>query len=693
MGTQPDSQHETSVSSMMSFSSQALLVFVGFIIVEEHLSENVASMMGLFIAVLCILSTIFIAPQQYKSQSMMCWLIPSPHLSLVMLLGTWYLFHNPVKPPPTSFTLEPVVHAFGMFAGQLYLAVRGFPWTTRWGALVVLAGMRVIRPEYSIAWREPVLFAAFGLTGLILGTAIIGDATLTRRLVELTESNRVAEANRLADSKLNHVIKGQCGGAAALVSTLVEAHSAEGKRNNESGLELQETLEQVHGMLLQAVQWCHKREAFLQLEDGSYVTAMVRVNLRAELERLLGPRADVTAVGTLAVDETILRLVVQEVGTNAMKYSPNNERIRVEANLLEDKSETAALLSITISNRNRPGVPHLSAAECQRVFEKGFRKSVPHASWGRITSSNGLGLSSARMAVKAIGGDIWMTADQNHTFVHIVLPATRCADYDAPLRMQGCNEAGLDVGDAGLVCSPTSTTCAIDKLELTVKMTAPINTSPVPASSSAGTGHLLPCGGAADDKASRVVLQSVASHDQPSAVRTSVDKPLASATRDKRPPICIGIDDSQMLRKVQATLFHFFLKADTARSGSVGATASEVEAFVDIVMGKRTLSLEPATLSPADIAVLDEHIDIELNDGTHGVRGSELAWQLRARGFTGVVCILSGSSTEVLADLARLSGVDYVFDKGTNVKSIGQELLAAHERSIRRAQIMSLKGA
>eukprot|EP00967_Tisochrysis_lutea_P117184 scaffold189307_cov31-Tisochrysis_lutea.AAC.4 len=156
------------------------------------------------------------------------------------------------------------------------------------------------------------------------------------------------------------------------------------------------------------------------------------------------------------------------------------------------------------------------------------------------------------MAVKAIGGDIWMTADQNHTFVHIVLPATRCADYDAPLRMQGCNEAGLDVGDAGLVCSPTSTTCAIDKLELTVKMTAPINTSPVPASSSAGTGHLLPCGGAADDKASRVVLQSVASHDQPSAVRTSVDKPLASATRDKRPPICIGIDDSQMLRKVQA---------------------------------------------------------------------------------------------------------------------------------------------
>ena len=62
---------------------------------------------------------------------------------------------------------------------------------------------------------------------------------------------------------------------------------------------------------------------------------MVRVNLRAELERLLGPRADVTAVGTLAVDETILRLVVQEVGTNAMKYSPNNERIRVEANLLE----------------------------------------------------------------------------------------------------------------------------------------------------------------------------------------------------------------------------------------------------------------------------------------------------------------------------------------------------------------------
>ena len=97
-------------------------------------------------------------------------------------------------------------------------------------------------------------------------------------------------------------------------------------------------------------------------------------------------------------------------------------------------------------------------------------------------------------------------------------------------------------------------------------------------------------------------------------------------------------------------------------------------------------SLEPADLPPADIAVLDENIDVELDDTTLEVKGSHLALDLRKRGFTGVVCILSGSSLEVLQGLARLPGVDFVFDKGQDARSIGKELLAAHEAAFRRSR-------
>ena len=98
-------------------------------------------------------------------------------------------------------------------------------------------------------------------------------------------------------------------------------------------------------------------------------------------------------------------------------------------------------------------------------------------------------------------------------------------------------------------------------------------------------------------------------------------------------------------------------------------------------------SLEPANLSPADIVVLDENIDVEMDEDTADVKGSQLAKELRGRGFSGIVCILSGSSNEALRELATLPWVDFVFDKSTDAKSIGEALRAGYEANFGHSRL------
>lgn len=102
---------------------------------------------------------------------------------------------------------------------------------------------------------------------------------------------------------------------------------------------------------------CHKREMFLQLEDGSYTTTMTEVSLRDELEGMMGPRAQVTADDVVSLDRTVMRLLVQEVADNATKYSPPGSTIRVNASLqagvkalLEACRETASEFLVVLAS-------------------------------------------------------------------------------------------------------------------------------------------------------------------------------------------------------------------------------------------------------------------------------------------------------------------------------------------------------
>jgi len=95
-------------------------------------------------------------------------------------------------------------------------------------------------------------------------------------------------------------------------------------------------------------------------------------------------------------------------------------------------------------------------------------------------------------------------------------------------------------------------------------------------------------------------------------------------------------------------------------------------------MGRKDLSLEPATLPPADIAVIDQNID--LDDGDDSVRGLDLAQQLRQEGFEGVICILTGAHRDEVERLGQNPAVDLAFETNGDLQKIADALLDARTR-------------
>ena len=72
----------------------------------------------------------------------------------------------------------------------------------------------------------------------------------------------------------------------------------------------------------------------MQLEEGTYQPAMDEVRLCDLLVNVVGRHARVDAPEKVIVDETILRLAVHEVATNATRYGQDGTPILVQAKLV-----------------------------------------------------------------------------------------------------------------------------------------------------------------------------------------------------------------------------------------------------------------------------------------------------------------------------------------------------------------------
>jgi len=401
----------------------ALLILVPIVLEREIFGSHAIG------AVLTINAMLIIAvvppPRAIADARLVCWLLPGPHLLAWAMVAAWYIGARPVRGPEIASPMEPAALTFGIFLGHMAMAGLNFPTSTRLGVLLILSWMHLNHQMYELGWQEPALIGSAGMLGLLCAELIVADRLTLRRLI------KDAQTHRRADSRLNHLIKGQCGGAAALVDALLSLECDKTSMDEERACQREEMLRQIHQMLSETAKWCHKREAFVQLEQGTYQSVKIEGDLHSELQAVLGLRAVVdVAVSKIKTDFTILRLVVHEIGSNAVKYSEPGKPIHAMATVVHGHPGDGNL-HISIRNSNRAGHVPLSPEECALVFQAGFRKACFSAGDQTEKCSNGLGLSSVRLAIERIGGKVWMRTDEEYTTVHFTLPAAIAGDDHA----------------------------------------------------------------------------------------------------------------------------------------------------------------------------------------------------------------------------------------------------------------------
>jgi len=139
-----------------------------------------------------------------------------------------------------------------------------------------------------------------------------------------------------------------------------------------------------------------------------------------------------------------------------------------------------------------------------------------------------------------------------------------------------------------------------------------------------------------------------------------------------------GIDDSSFARQVATSVLFPLLGADMHLSKALGETASEQQGFLEFALGQVDAAMQP--LPPphrqADVVLLDQNIT--LHDEPH-LLGSQLATDLRERGYLGVICIISGVDEERRAVLESQPCVDMVQPKSFSPTTLATQVLQWHE--------------
>jgi signal transduction histidine kinase len=118
----------------------------------------------------------------------------------------------------------------------------------------------------------------------------------------------------------------------------------------------------------------------------------------------------------IQVDKSLLRRVLNNLLTNALKFTPEGGQIHVAAAALGD------YLLISVAD-NGPGVP---PADRERIFEKFTQVR------GTERRGAGLGLTFCKMAIEAHGGTITVAdSDSGGALFEIVLPQRQAPEANA----------------------------------------------------------------------------------------------------------------------------------------------------------------------------------------------------------------------------------------------------------------------
>lgn len=125
------------------------------------------------------------------------------------------------------------------------------------------------------------------------------------------------------------------------------------------------------------------------------VVASARENLSSLVVRVLLPHDDISVVG----DRGLLEAMLAQFVDNAGKYAGAGTTVTIEA------AEQHATLLLSVHNLG-PAIPD---SDRERIFDRYFRSSAS----ANQASGTGIGLSIAKYAAQAHGGDVWVTSDQH----------------------------------------------------------------------------------------------------------------------------------------------------------------------------------------------------------------------------------------------------------------------------------------
>jgi hypothetical protein len=169
----------------------------------------------------------------------------------------------------------------------------------------------------------------------------------------------------------------------------------------------------------------------VQLEEHTYTSHRTPVNFNALLQSSLTGcgRLESSIVGSITVDVTVAKLTLDEAMSNALKYRRPGTDICITARLDD------GMVHVSVSNLNPLGFEVLSAEECVRVFQPGYKSHLASA------MSDGVGLDSVARAIAAAHGSVRIQcdADAETTAICFSLPAHAVATTQKnPLETRSC---------------------------------------------------------------------------------------------------------------------------------------------------------------------------------------------------------------------------------------------------------------
>lgn len=119
-----------------------------------------------------------------------------------------------------------------------------------------------------------------------------------------------------------------------------------------------------------------------------------------------------TEMPRFSTDPKLLRMVLQNILSNAVEYTPTNGTVRLDVGFDEAKKN----ITISIADTGY-GIPK---HQQRNIFTKFFRADNVR---DKVSSGTGLGLYIVKSVVERFGGKIWFESEENKgTTFHIVLP-------------------------------------------------------------------------------------------------------------------------------------------------------------------------------------------------------------------------------------------------------------------------------